>query len=1449
MSFFILLDTTTNQTLRYVDNQSGNGTNFYPNGVTYQQIKDDILTIISVLKSDNVIEYSVTVSPSVGYSQGEYGGKIYTVFISAVLLSPDNEIVVLNPQDTAIQIQTEYILAQAVETDVTPPVITPKGSTDIVITVGQFSTSTQFINQFFTISDPESQVASFNLSPSIDFQSPRARGIVNVIAFNGEGLNSSYGFFLTINLTASQTPPTITGPDFVTVFTDENMNNTKFIETKGYTITSVTGVSSITFSPSINWSVPATTITTITVVGGNNLTATKQTQVTVANRPAVDTESPQVTQLNSEIIYFKSAFPTGVLASRITTDINASFSVTDANDFATIIGPTVVDFTTVGTRTYIFKAVDEFLNESPVFTIQVQYLDDTDTVAPVISGPTTLTFLVSDNRTQIDVIANYTLSDNLDPSPQWFGLSSQTFNQIGTFNYLLRAIDNKGNIGQRTIQVVVVSNDVTTDVIPPVVNGPTSLSFRVAENATLNSIIPLYTVTDNVSTRENIGLVATVGGSTVTGTYQFALGTTTLILRFFDEADNFSLPFTVLVTIIANADAFSINEDAEALQDLTANHQYSAPIVSIINDNTWKPISWLVDPVQVNYTIDGTMDEININFISKNLDTRLESGDLVRVIYDSKSENRLTWGLPTYDSRLRPNNHDVMLVDNGQMVKVGSQDVYRHNYKLVELINILKDYRLPTLTFTSFNQVTITDAATNTSKTYYERPTTALSILQRSIRLATPTTSQEFNDLTITFRIMDGVYLQNEMVGVDTQFQEATLYDVVTEIGRNVGRTPVLYLNPRYSETDTAKYLLFFETDREHSKDLINKATLLANTSEYIESTIQDKGKQEIVVDAHNVIGSRATFYPSDDLFTYATAVDQEALKIGIDKQMAIILPNKISVGEKVNYKTYQVTMETAVVSSVRVETGVIKTVTSGDLETLPLVKYNEWLVLDTDARDVTAYYKENENIVYLPPDNDDLNSKAYFKRTQDSLDQNVYDYVLFQVEYYPVMDFEARIGDGKDATFNQINPLADSETLGQQVYNYRKGNESGDISISKLAYSYDEILKPTQLINWDGEIYHITSVSFNSSKTGNGIASVVYKVAYQLNKEVRRNFTLNAPSNQRDYQIPYENTFERYNVIKDKVKIHFTTNTKSETAPIISQFKYLRSLNDSVGFRYLLGSFESTNTYPTIETVAFNTRSLLATNTAFTTFENQQRYILAQVNKSIFGESLIINFQMPNNVYAGTKTILTANTDAERFQQRQVSYVDSFGKARFINIKYLFQDITNDRDVVDLTRFFPESNAERYNEFTELFAYIFNWQIEKDSRESLNISLQIDFEGVNGTKIGANFLKGSSLYQARQWTTIPYSIVRLRNQFYEPNDIINSTDITGIVIPITQIAPLYQQGLQIILDDDYTFDSTSTYALVEQVSTTGILFNYKVVAIMGDRTSLVETDTLFIYY
>jgi hypothetical protein len=1427
-----------------------------PNGVSFSEIETQIYFDFIVLDPSGfqTINYSLIISPQVGFAAGQYGSRTYTVGFTYLdeTVSPP----VVRTGSYSLTTTYTYSFVNPNVEDTTPPIISPfGGSNEIVFNKGAYTSLSNFWPAFFSITEPDGGGFLVTTSPPINFSNTLARTSITLSATNKDGYTSNYSFFLTIQLAPSQTPPSITGPDSVVVYVDENLNNTSFLELKGYTITGF-GTVEVTFSPPVSWTNTGTYNTTITAyTPANDLSSTKSITVLVQTRP-IDASAPVVTRVRNLFQFFKSQNPSGVSSSQVETAILQSFVITDTSSFTTEIIPTVTGFdgTTDELRGYQLRAIDALNNTSPYYQVFIQFVDDTDKIAPTITGPNTVTFVASQNRTQLDILVNYILSDNSDPNPQWYQLAQQTFNVVGTYNYLLRAIDSSGNIASRTIQVIVVAQ--STDTVPPVAFGPASLTFREADNITVADIIPYFTVTDNVSARANITYTATSGGSSLASNYQFPIGVTSVILRFADEANNLSLPLTVNVIVIDDELTLDIDEDAEKLQDLTSNHLYSAPIVSIIRNTAWKPISWLVDPVQVNYTIDGLSDEININFLSRNLDTRLEAGELVRVVFDSKSLQRDTWGLPTYDSFSRPLNHDVMIVESGNMVKNGNQNLYRHNYKLVELINILKDYRLPTLTFTSFTESTVIDASTGDAVTYYSNPYNAFTILERAIKLAKPNTSQETNDVRTLIQIEGVQALRSQMIGVDHQFEEATLYDVVTEIARIIGKTPVLYLNPLYGESNPAKYLLFFESDREHSKAIVSQTNILQKASEYIETTLPNRDKDEIVVDAHNVIGSRSTFYPSDDLFTYATALDQELPQVGEGKQMVIVLPNNISQGVKVKYQTVEYRMETVS----QVETGDMLTgyPDFGEIEEIPLIKYNEWLVLDPDERKLTAYYKENENIVYLPIDDNDLfTSDAYefnYVASPTPPAYNEYKFTLFQVEYFPVMDFQARIGDGKQTTFNQINSMVDSETLGTQVYYYRKGNESGDITVSKLEYAYDDILKPTQLVEWDGELYHIVSVSFNSSKTKNQTPKVLYKVAYQLNKEIRRNFNLNAPTNQREYQIPYENVFERYDVIKEKVKLHFTTNTKDSEAPIISELKYLRSYDDAIGFRYLLGAFEQdefgySNTYNTIETVAFRSASFLFTNPELTSNTIKDKYILAPVNKTIFGNSLLINFQMPNNVYAGTKIILSGNSSSDRFNQRQVSYVDPFGKIQFISINYLFQDITDQSDILTITRNFPEYSSSLFSQFSNRIAGINSWEIDKDSREKLNVTLQIDFEGVNGTKIGTEIVKGSSLYQRVIANEPEFKIVRLRDGFYNPNDLVSATDFIGAIRPVTQIAPISYHGIQIIMDDDYTFDTTSTYALVELLPTVANATNYKIVAIMGDRSSLVETDRVFIYF
>ena len=1148
-------------------------------------------------------------------------------------------------------------------------------------------------------------------------------------------------------------------------------------------------------------------------------------------------------------------YPVGVTFTQLQNLLIARFNVTSGGQsYSWEFSPTITiwEAPTSGsvTRTYQARVFDNYYQTYTSYVTILATYSFVDTIAPTITGPNAIS-LVEDVYFDEDVLAYFTFTDNVTPTNLLdnYITGTRDYNVAGVYNIVINSKDQANNIGTKNVTLTITSSTVV-DTQPPVASGPTSFTFILNQNKRLSDVRLAYTVFDNFTPVNEIGYEGKINGSTIQPTYQFPLGITNLTLRFFDSSNNYTQPILITVNVLANDVGLIYNDDSVKLAELIALQEYSGTMVQLLSNNVWTPISWVLDPVTVNYTIDQTTDEININFISNNLDNRLEAGQLVRVIYASPSDVRETWGIPEYDNQDRPTNHDIMVVDSGNMVKVGSETLYRHNYKLAELITILKDYRIPTLSYTSFTSSTVINAATGLPITYYAQPYNALSIIQRAIKQAFPVTVGDTNPLTTEIQIMGQDFLANEMIGVDHQFEEATLYDAITEIARIIGKTPVLYLNPEYSLTNSAKYLLFFETDREHTIGTQTKANLIANSTEFVESTVSDKDKGQVVVDAHNVIGASATKYPSDDLFTYASALDQELTTVGTGKQMVIVLPNNISAGEKVFYRTFQVGMTTAVVGGVRIETGAIQFATYGTLESLPLIKYNEWLVLDFLQRQKTAYYKENENIVYLPVDNDNVfTSDSYKKSPNDSLNRNVYDYVLYQVEYFPIMDFESKIGDGKQTTFNQINSMVDSETLGVQVANYLKGNEGGDIVVSKIETDYQQILKPTQLVSWDNETYHITSVSFNTIKLRLDNKMITgYKVAYQLNKDIRRNTNLNAPANQREYQIPYDNVYNRYDVIKEKVKIHFTTNTKASNAPIISEFKYLQDIG-ATDYRYILGSFETTNTYPTIETAMFATQSVVFTNSGLTSTTIQNRYIATPVSKTIFGNSILINIKLPNNAYAGTKIVPTDNTDNERFQQRQVSYVDSFGKAQTISIKYLWQNIDTATDVVDLTRFFPETTESRFNSVANIMAQISTWEIDKDSRETLNATLQIDFEGVNGTKIGTNFLKGSSIYKERQWTTNPYRIVKLVNKNYEPNDIVSNNDITGTIIPIDAISPIYSQGLQILLDDDYTFDTTSTYALIEQVGTVGINFIYKIVAIMGDRSSLVVTDTVFIYY
>jgi hypothetical protein len=244
----------------------------------------------------------------------------------------------------------------------------------------------------------------------------------------------------------------------------------------------------------------------------------------------------------------------------------------------------------------------------------------------------------------------------------------------------------------------------------------------------------------------------------------------------------------------------------------------------------------------------------------------------------------------------------------------------------------------------------------------------------------------------------------------------------------------------------------------------------------------------------------------------------------------------------------------------------------------------------------------------------------------------------------------------------------------------------------------------------------------------------------------------------------------------------------------------------------------------------------------------------MAHPVKTLFGASVLLNFKLFNNIFAGTKiNLFDGVNDSVDFTQRQVTYTDPFGKIERAEINFVYQDFTDFIDIFNQTEQYPQiQNAEKYAEITsntKTFARITNYLIDKDTRENLNVTLQVEYKGVNGTAVGSDLVKYSGLYESAIADDETLKVVRLKDSKYNADDRVNANDIIGAVIDVVQVAPLYDHGYQIILDDDYEFDTTSTYALVEIASVQGSETTYKILATMGSRTSLVETDTIFIYY
>lgn len=837
---------------------------------------------------------------------------------------------------------------------------------------------------------------------------------------------------------------------------------------------------------------------------------------------------------------------------------------------------------------------------------------------------------------------------------------------------------------------------------------------------------------------------------------------------------------------------------------------FSTTFLYYLDNITWKVIPLLQEPVSVNYTIDDSSDNATIRFISTTLERKLDNGSFVTLVYAPDTTLKSSFGIPIY-SGVKPTNHDVLVIKNGRCYQKGNATLWYHEYQCVELIELLKDVTMETLTFSSDEQVTVEYVGAGTSTTYYKSGYNALTILERILKLTRTPTSVEDNSWYNKIVIGDSDWLETEMIGVDDTFNENTLYDALIKIGGYLGRYPVLYFNPDY-DTTNEQFTLYFEKRAINRSTPVQLEDLIANASDYIESD-DSPIAQSIVANAQNMIGSELVYYPSKNQYAPANKKDLEALVIEATDELCLVLDYPIS----------QVIALKKLVYVVQYISGVRQT-PSETYSTIPCFKYEDWLV--QKDRDDKAYFKENENIIYFGS-NINLSGQGY-----DYIGETTtqFTYHLFQAQVYTNIQASAYVGDSEYSQFfNQTDSLVDSSTFAKQVKNYQEANSGSDWTISKVVDDYAEILPCGQLVVDNADEYVISGVSFNTF-TFNG--KVAYKVAYQLNQDVvRRNLFIKARDGVRNYQTYYENTHERFINLKEKINVSVQFNEL--TLASLNTFKYIADA------KIVMGGFWFNE--PMVEMAVVKTTSVVDTNASGTTTETFEKHFQFNCNKTQFGNSVLLNMRALTNVGVGNSVGEVLSGIATQ-TQRQAIYTDPFGCVQEMQVGIIGQ--VPEKELMAYN--FPVIDSSDYSSYySGAYIKIPTLYIDKDSREIFNLTLQFDFEPIGTTKISPELIKYSGLLGTTSASDGSYSFYVLETtpDTYEVGDI-----GVGVVATISNSAYYNSaiRGMTLYFVAPITLDSAKEYFISQMINGKN-----KIIAKLDDGSvrDREEVDCLTIYF
>lgn len=315
--------------------------------------------------------------------------------------------------------------------------------------------------------------------------------------------------------------------------------------------------------------------------------------------PPPDTIAPTLT-LGSTIVYFNATdYPNGITQAQQQAIINSYASVQDNNAgaFWELSG----NYTTVGSSTtqsvtYGVRAKDAAGNVSAYQNFTIVY----DVVPPYIAGPSQVTYVIgtiSDIATLIS--ENYTITDDILLGGNNV-IGTYNLNQVGTYFIDIRATDISGNATIKSIQINIIPPPDTT---PPVITGPTTLTFEVGTFQLIEQILnTYYTITDD----------RVLSDWSIIGSYNLLqAGTYSIQLRAVDEAgNNTTLPITMTVTapVVVDTTPPTINGTSPVTRELgIVNNNNQLLALFNYSDNVTLPSAIVTELIgNVNYSQVGT---------------------------------------------------------------------------------------------------------------------------------------------------------------------------------------------------------------------------------------------------------------------------------------------------------------------------------------------------------------------------------------------------------------------------------------------------------------------------------------------------------------------------------------------------------------------------------------------------------------------------------------------------------------------------------------------------------------------------------------------------------------------------------------------------------------------------------------------------------------------------